>query len=556
MGIIFFPKRVSYARYGNLPVGNLGDEENYTLYDVGLARMLKKNRAVSWAAQSLGQPDLGGSFIPSSEGTFRPPIPTGGVQSLNQDDIWGDDEEIVSPVVRRPGCFRSICVDMDLQDLAIAALTDIGSSSRLHEGNPSSPTSVLQLHSSEGDFTSLKVSEPLGDEMSTSTSLPILQALVAAWLRDAFSCNNEVADSLLHHVYRVVSAPETLMHDPALHRVVHSLMKATFSRLLGELQRLGCYIVYASFHKITVATNKTCISDAEEYINFVVNTIRGQLGGDGGNLSSLSRVALRPRQFHTHFLFLDEYNFGTMQLERFDKSAIDTEFYMDEDEANNTVVVPSVVTAWSIMNYLGSETAQEYFRILVGRFSRDILKKQVELKSEDSLTDVPSIFCSGLTDELVKYKKKMVVKHFASYLTRAVSEIIKDYELNESNDTGETRTYLHPVLQFIKSVMVVLELDHDVDSEVHTLKRSLLSQIGVAEYSDLAKWENPCKTFVLPDIFCLECHESRDINLCYIPPPSADDTTKQVRIWFLSYVFTFLPTDPANFLLLSDSLVL
>ena len=116
----------------------------------------------------------------------------------------------------------------------------------------------------------------------------------------------------------------------------------------------------------------------------------------------------------------------------------------------------------------------------------------------------------------------MVSKHFASYLTRAVSEIIKDYE---SNDTGDT--YLQPVLHFIKSVMVVLELDHDVDSEVHTLKRSLLSQIGVAEYSDLAKWENPCKTFILPDIFCLECNESKDINLCYIPPPT-DDETKQV----------------------------
>lgn len=523
MGIISFPKRVSYARYGNLPIGNLGDEENYTLYDVGLARMLKKNRAVSWAAKRSGQPDLGGSVIPSSEGTFRAPIPTSGIQSLNQDDVWGDDEEIVSPVVRRPGCFRSVCVDIDLQDLAIAALTDTDASSRLPQsGNPSSPTSVLQFNSSEGDLTSLKVSEPLGDEMSTSTSLPILQALIAAWLRDAFASNNEVADSLLHHVYRVVSAPETLMHDPALHRVVHSRMKATFARLLGELQRLGCYVVYASFHKITVATNKTSMADAEEYINFVVNTIGGQLGGDGGNLSSLSRVALRPRQFHTHFLFLDEYNFGTMQLERFEKTELDAEFFLDEETTDNTAVVPSVVTAWSMMNYLGSETAQEYFRLLIGRFSKDVLKKEIELKSRESGAGVVSIISNGFNEELAAYKKKMVSKHFASYLTRAVSEIIKDYE---SNDTGDT--YLQPVLHFIKSVMVVLELDHDVDSEVHTLKRSLLSQIGVAEYSDLAKWENPCKTFILPDIFCLECNESKDINLCYIPPPT-DDETKQV----------------------------
>lgn len=523
MGVISFPKRVSYSRYGNLPVGNLGEEENYTLYDVGLARMLKKNRAVSWAAQLNGRPDLGCSFYSSSEGSLRQPMQIKGTHSITHDDIWGDDEEIVSPVVRRPGCFRSTCVDIDLQDLAIAALTDTSNvSPSAHSNNPASPTSVLQL---DANRNSLKSSEVLGDEMSTSTSLPILRALVAAWLRDAFSSNNEVADSLLHHVYRVVSAPETLMHDPALHRVVHTLMKSTFTRLLGELQRLGCCIVFASFHKITVATNKTNLEDAVEYINFVVNTIRGQIGGTSETAVSLSRVALRPRQFHTHFLFLDEYNFGTMHLEALDKNDAGIEHYIDENKENNTVVVPSVVTAWSIMNYLGSETAQEYFRILVGRFSKDALRKQAELKQRDSANDAPSVFCAELNDELVTYKQKMVSKHFAAYLTRAVAEIIKDYDANEPG--SHSRDHLHPVVQFIKSIMVVLELDPDVDAEVHVLKRSLLAQIGVAEYSNVAKWENPCKTFILPDVFCMECHESRDINLCYIPPPT-EEGMKQV----------------------------
>eukprot|EP00980_Cylindrotheca_fusiformis_P026149 scaffold15472_cov117-Cylindrotheca_fusiformis.AAC.13 len=520
MGIISFPKRVSYSRYGNLPIGNLGEEANYTLYDIGLARMLKKNRAISWASQQHGRPDLGEAFVSSSEGSARPPIQMMGMQSINHDDIWGEDEQVVSPVVRRPGCFRSTCVDIDLQDLAIAALTDPSSLSPFpHTNNPSSPTSVLQVESNKN---SLKSCEPLGDEMSTSTSLPILRALIAAWLRDAFSSNNEVADSLLHHVYRVISTPETLMHDPALHRVVHALMKSTFTRLLGELQRLGCCIVFASFHKITVATNKTNLEDAAEYITFVVKTIQGQMSSE--TASSLSRVALRPRQFHTHFLFLDEYNFGTMQLEVRNKDDTDIEFYIDENKENSTVIVPSVVTAWSMMNYLGSETAQEYFRILIGRFSKEALKKQVELQRRDEEKEAASVFSAELNDELVSYKKKMVSKNFAAYLTRAVAEIIKDYE---SMKPGEHSQGCHPVVQFIKSIMVVLELDNDVDAEVHVLKRSLMAQIGVAEYSKLAKWENPCKTFILPDVFCMECHESRDINLCYIPPPT-EEGTKQV----------------------------
>merc|ERR1711935_176487 len=98
----------------------------------------------------------------------------------------------------------------------------------------------------------------------------------------------------------------------------------------------------------------------------------------GQNLSSLSRVSLRPRRFHTHLLFLDEYNFGTMHLEVVNRQEVSDKFFIEEIRESSTVVLPSVVTAWSIINHLGSETAEEYFRILVGRFSKDTLKKQVE----------------------------------------------------------------------------------------------------------------------------------------------------------------------------------
>jgi DNA polymerase epsilon subunit 1 len=126
----------------------------------------------------------------------------------------------------------------------------------------------------------------------------------------------------------------------------------------------------------------------------------------------------------------------------------------------------------------------------------------------------------------------MISKHFASYLTRAVGEIINDDAPDENLvRMPSTRHPDNPVLEFIKSVMVVLELDKEVDAEVHVLKRSLLAQVGVAEYSSLAKWENPCPTFILPDVFCAECHESRDINLCYIPPSAEEEQTKQIH-WF------------------------
>jgi len=535
MGVISFPKRVGYARYGNIPIGNLGEDEAFSLFDVSFARMLQKNRAISWASPISGKPDLGASFFPSSDGKFRPSIQLSGLSDANSEEIWTDENELVSPVLRRPGSYRSLCIDIDLHDLSIAALTDPSNSSMGHGiySDPTSPTSVMQLNGSGEAF---KTSEPLGDEMSTASSLPMLRALVAAWLRDTFASNSEVADSMLQQLYRLVSSPDGLMHDPALHRAVHALMKGTFLRLLGELQRLGCSIIHATFHRITVSTNKMSLADAEEYINFVISTIHSQVGENGEGSSGLARVALRPRQFHTQLLFLDEYNFGTMHLERHEKESVNQDEFFIEESSQDTVVVPSVVTAWSLMNYMGSEIAQDYFRIIIGRFSRDILRKEQELRNRDEMKGLPSLFDKQLEEKLLSFKKKMITKNFASTLTRAVGEIGKEQEENGRNDTlnqnllMKTDRPVNPVLEFVKSVIVVLGLDSEVDAEVHALKRSLLAQVGVAEYSNLAKWENPCPTLILPDCYCKECQETRDINLCYLPP-AEDDEPRQIH-WF------------------------
>jgi DNA polymerase epsilon subunit 1 len=526
MGVVSFPKRVEYARYGKLPVGNLGEDENFSLYDVSLNRLLKKNRAVSWASSGSGRPDLGASFLPSTDGKFKPSLQLATSSVIDSEELWSDDKELVSPLVRRPGTYRTLCIDIDLHDLAIAALAEPVTTpgSLGFHNDPTSPMSVLQIDNASSLF---KLAEPMGDEMSTATSLPMLRALVASWLKDAFASNSEVADSLLHHVYRFVSSPEVRLHDPALHRGVHALMKNTFMQLLGELQRLGCSIVHATFHKITVCTNKTCLADAEEYINFVISTVRKQMAENGDSVSGLARIAMQPRQFHTQFVFLDEYNFGTIHLERKLKQGVEEDLFIEEGQNEDTVVVPSVVTAWSLMNCMGSKTAQEYFRVVIARFSRDVFKKEHELRGKEGSEYIPSFFDKDLNEKLLVFKKKMISKTFASILTRAVGDIGQEQETTEKDEIDNQRLTLtdkpiNPVLEFVKSVTTILELDQQVDTEVHALKRSLLAQIGVAEYSSLAKWENPCATMMLPDCYCKECQETRDINLCYLPPKDSN----------------------------------
>ena len=496
MMVVSFPKRVAYSRYGQVPVGNLNHDENTLVYDVSLARLIQKNRAISWASPSR-RPDLGVNYYPYANGGSFPLTEDAG-NKFTQEEIWGDDDELVSPVVREPGCYRSICIDIDLQDLAIASLTNTAAMGTGSSVDPHSPQSVTAFNSAF--MTGSKLSTPLGDEMSTSISLSMVRALVSGWLKDAFTQNSLVADELLHHIYRLVSNPETLLHDPALHRVVHSLMKTTFRKLLGELKRLGCRVVFASFHKIIVATNKLEFSEAQEYIQFVLETVRKQVDGD-----DLAKLSLSPRQFHSHFVFLDEYNFGTMQLERLERSELDESipWFYDDGENADAVIVPSVVTAWTLMDYLGSEMAQQYFRVIIGRFSKDVLRKQIEIASTEDV--LPILGAPGLDEPVLAYKRKMISRHFAHDLTRAVSDIQRDEEASIEN----------VALEFIKNVIAVLELDSDLEQQVQALKRSLLSQIGVAEYSNAAQWSNPCPSFVLTDVFCSDCQDSRDVNLCY-----------------------------------------
>lgn len=522
MSAVSFPRRVSYARYGQIPIGNLGSDEALALYDVSFGRQLVKSRALTWASELPGFPDLGVNFLPSPSGGDFPSESESGLLA-NQNELWGDDDdELASPVVRRPGAYRCVCAEIDIHDLAIAALTDPSFSQpsfATHDAdgkNPASPNNVTMFDTSVEGMA--KNTGPLGDEMSTAVSLPLLRALIVSWLRDAFASNNEVADDMLHHVYRLVSSSMPLLDDPALHRVVHSMMKETFLRLLGELQRLGCTIVCASFHKVTIATNKATLSEAEEYVDFVISTIRNRsAASEMGIAGGLGRIALRPNTFYTQFLFLDEYNFGGIQLEHRELTEDDTvpdDLIVHEERQRDGVtapIIPSVLSGWDMKNYLQSEIAQEYFRAIVGRYSKDVMRKQLKMRNEGA-----SIYDDSAEDQMVAFKKKLVSKHFSTYMTRAVGEIAKDAEAEGSNPKNEP-------LEFIKSVIAVLDLDADVQKEVHLLKRSLLAQIGVPEYASSVKWKNPCVKFILPGVFCGECHESRDVNLCDLPQAGDDE---------------------------------
>jgi len=387
--------------------------------------------------------------------------------------------------------------------------------------------------------------------MSTAISLPVLRSVIQAWLRDAYQTNSHIADDLLHDVYRLISTPDSLMNDPALHRVVHSLMKTIFLRLLGELQRLGSTIISANFHKVVIATNKSDIYDAKEYIDFVISTILKKASGAYGSnqmAEGMGRVSIRPNNFYTHYLFLNENNFGGIHFEQREieddnENEVTQLFNSGVGADGSPLIVPTVVSGWNIMQYLASDIAQDYFRTIIGRFSKDVFRKQllIQQQAKNRMTAISPVSVAKNSDEddstlspheqLLNYKKKMISKHFANYLTRVVGELIEDGGGEESFPQlpGSHLHLTNPALEFVKNVLVVLELDPDVKQEVIYLKKSLFAQIGVQEYAAATAWKNPAAAFTLPDVHCMECHECRDVDLCATLPDDEETSHKQ---WF------------------------
>ena len=75
---------------------------------------------------------------------------------------------------------------------------------------------------------------------------------------------------------------------------------------------------------------------------------------------------------------------------------------------------------------------------------------------------------------VISKKAQVPVSH---YLNRVVDEILKA-GANEEFSTpllGDDSRPMSPALEFIKNVIAVLELDFEVETEAHVLKRSLLS---------------------------------------------------------------------------------
>merc|ERR1712194_79444 len=165
---------------------------------------------------------------------------------------------------------------------------------------------------------------------------------------------NEYADMLLMHFYRWMHSPSSMLHDPALHRVVHELGQQLFRNLIKELEVLGASVVFASTKSIIIDTEKTTVDQATGYVSYILETIKGN--------ELYDFVDIVVDKSWESLLWMDKHNFGGVQL---------------EDAAAGCTPQVHIASHWNIAEYLPKAT-QEDFLILVSEFIYVPLKSEQE----------------------------------------------------------------------------------------------------------------------------------------------------------------------------------
>jgi DNA polymerase epsilon subunit 1 len=497
----FLRDRVTLSRYGDVPIGNV--DHDYTIFfaDLFLARRLKKSEMILWYSPSE-KPDLGGR---------------------EQDDNKHNLDELVNPEINVSGNYGTVCIEMALWDLALNTIMQSNMFNEFESslGAVAEPKAQLldkHLHQTPAkdskEITILNNFSSVDESRISQPTFTIIRGMVKSWSEEVAK-RNRIASSMLEHFYRWITSTASGMYDPALYSLVHDLMKRTFIHLIAEIRNFGSHIVFASFQKIVIATSKTEVSNAISYVNYVLKTVaKNEL---------FKHIDLKPTQVWEHLIWMDAYNYGGIICEN------------SEDGGTGNVDVEAqcgsaVDFHWNMADYLPAAckrrfmklTAEYIFEILC--FKKDRESDAGGNKENDAESQQVAKF--GLPSKQLEQLSSFLRKLLSSGLKRKLLSIVKEIQRLELNeDDVEENPYEFPILpgshldmknpalEFVKLISKFFSLDTTVSREFRTLRKDMLTILGIREFSEEANYVNPCEPFSLPQVICDYCNHCQDLDL-------------------------------------------
>ncbi|XP_016428215.1 DNA polymerase epsilon catalytic subunit A [Sinocyclocheilus rhinocerous] len=542
------------ARYYHLPVGNLPQDISIFGSDLFLARHLRKHNHLLWLSPTA-RPDHGGKEADDSR-------------------LVMESDERGSMDINSHGCYSTVCVELDIQSLAVNTILQSQHVNDM-EGGASMGVSfdVIQHASLEEMMSGNQGANAVASYDETalcSNTFRILKSMVVGWVREITQYHNIYADNQVMHFYRWLRSPSSLLYDPALHRTLLNMMKKIFLQLVAEFKRLGSSVIYGNFNRLILCTKKRRIDDAIAYVEYITNSIHSK-----EIFHSLSITFSRCWEF---LLWMDPANcggvkgklpssllYGEHDNEKKKKKNGEEDGSEDEDEDEENQgedeeqdgeedVEDLIESNWNIMQYLPqTASCQKYFLMIISAYiaavyhsmrqelrrnapgATPIKRRGATQASQQPTGDVSAL--PGLITFSQEYVSSELTQNFFT-ITQKIQKIVSSTRSVTLPSEmfpvlpGSHLPLNNPALEFIKYVCQVLSLDANIVNQVNKLKRDLLRLVDVGEFSEDAQFRDPCKSYVLPEVICHHCNFCRDLDLCKDPAVSQDGSV--LPQWFCS----------------------
>ncbi|RKF72361.1 DNA polymerase epsilon catalytic subunit A [Golovinomyces cichoracearum] len=460
------------ARYGDIPLCNLERDDPRYLIDVAYARRLQKNNVVLWWSAGP-RPDHAG---------------------YEKDDVLGPLENVQMPSINTPGTYSSVCIDVELKNLAINTIL---TSSLVNELEGSSLTPLSSATSST-DTLSDGSSILYSDKSFASAGITVLREMVKAWWAEACKGSN-MADIMVQHLVRWVENPDSFLYDRSLHYYVQLMSLRAFRQLMADFRRVGCHIIFANSNRLLLQTTKSEVGNAYAFSQYILKSIKAK--------PHFYFLDLEITEYWDFLAWYDEFNYGGKACNKVVES---------EKQALNCVM------HWQLSKFLPI-SLQSIFHDWVVEFVEIMHKWKLSQLAEGGNSFASSLFIRDLGEDtegkivLGKDFEKPLKRQIAGLIRRQKDEMLHPELASDYAFPSLPGSYLelsNPVLELVKSLMQVILLDKNIAMEARLIRKELLALFEIREFSAEARFENPSQSLKLVQVICDNCTMSRDFDFC------------------------------------------
>lgn len=467
---------IDLSNYSDIPLCNLQSDNMSYLLDVQYARRLASNNIVLWWSKN--------------------PYPDhGGFEADRSNEMEGLD----FITINNPEVYETACLEVEIGTLTINTVL---TSALINEAEGTDlADDPLEGRDDNGSST-------LAVDTFSPAALTHLRAMVKGWWDDALK-NNAHADAMMGHVVAWIHKKSSMLYDFKLHRHIHNLTCKSLLQLVSEFRRMNSNVIFANRQKLIIQTSKVSVENSYAFGNYLVNSIRAK--------PLFNFLDLRVTRYWDLLVWMDEFNYAGRCCTTITNDDVQdlmpfSQWHMKkflplmfQNEFEDWVVIfLNALADYKNEHLLGStqdgtQRVTQLAHILKGQ------RKQDAAEQDDEVTEI----LTNMRKPLQLRIRKLIRRQNESILN---PELKQDYEFPVL--AGSHLAMKNPVFELVKFLCGVLALSAKRNIETRMLRKDLLGELDVREFSAESIFENPSSSLVVSSVICDYCDFIRDIDFC------------------------------------------